>query len=190
MIQWYLETRRSFSMDLWLQLKAFKSTLMKLHGITHTATPSSSWIFCQGTPPQCHRQGPTRNSLLTTVDGRNLTPPDTWGVLNLVDNGINYQPQLVGRISEPSTAWSHALLPHLLNGSTWDDPPVHPPKDAGKLAASKAWRQAFWPLTSKMCFRGEFVRKISGEITPVRKSHDINLWNEPKQKSHLIRNQL
>ena len=30
-----------------------------------------------------------------TVDGRNPAPPGTWDVKNLVNNGINYQPQQV-----------------------------------------------------------------------------------------------
>ena len=42
------------------------------------------------------------NQPLNTVDGRNPTPPP-GDVSNLVNNGINYQPQLVSRISEPLT---------------------------------------------------------------------------------------
>ena len=36
-----------------------------------------------------------------TVDGRNPVPPGMYKTL--VNSGINYQPQLVSRISEPST---------------------------------------------------------------------------------------
>ena len=40
--------------------------------------------------------------MIYTVDRRNPAIT-TWDVKNLVNNGINYQPQLVSRISEPST---------------------------------------------------------------------------------------
>ena len=42
------------------------------------------------------------NQPLNTVDGINPTPPP-GDVSNLENNGINYQPQLVSRISEPLT---------------------------------------------------------------------------------------
>ena len=40
----------------------------------------------------------------------------TWDVQNLVNNGINYQPQLVSRISEPSTA--SMLVPYRAGNSS------------------------------------------------------------------------
>ena len=38
-----------------------------------------------------------------TVDGKMPAPPGIYIYVNLVNTGINYQPQLVTRISEPST---------------------------------------------------------------------------------------
>ena len=45
------------------------------------------------------------NILPPTVDERNPAPPGMYKTL--VNNGINYQPQLVGLISEPSTVPRH-----------------------------------------------------------------------------------
>ena len=45
----------------------------------------------------------------TTVDGWNPAIT-TWDIKNTVNNGISYQPQLVSRISEPSTV---GILMHL-----------------------------------------------------------------------------
>ena len=39
-----------------------------------------------------------------TVDGRNPAPPGIYKTL--LNNGINYQTQVVCRISEPATVWS------------------------------------------------------------------------------------
>ena len=47
-----------------------------------------------------------------TVDGRNPAPP------NPVNNGINYQPQLVSRISEPPTVCSYQILGCTSSSST------------------------------------------------------------------------
>ena len=44
---------------------------------------------------------------LRTVDGSEIPRPTTvWMYKTLVNNGINYQPQQVSRISEPSTVGS------------------------------------------------------------------------------------
>ena len=55
----------------------------------------------QRSPPQGPATWWLASSTLT-VDGRNPKQPPGM-VLNPLNNGINYQPQLVGRISEPST---------------------------------------------------------------------------------------
>ena len=45
------------------------------------------------------------NPMVETVEGR--IPAPARMQKNLVNNGINYQPQLVSRISEPSTEVKH-----------------------------------------------------------------------------------
>ena len=56
-----------------------------------------------------------------TVDGSEI-PNNHHGIYKtVVNNGINYQPELVSRISEPSTVWlgicdSHSHKPRISNG--------------------------------------------------------------------------
>ena len=64
----------------------------------------------------------------TTVDSE-IPRPTTWMVLKpVVNNGINHQPQLVSRISEPSTVWlSFVCLSWFFYGSFHGNGSIYTP---------------------------------------------------------------